>query len=71
MPIASSELHVHRITRPETKAANGIVDLEGNAYRAYASKGKEVVLIRPDGYIALRCKIDEISSVADYLALKL
>jgi hypothetical protein len=66
--IDSDELHVHRIARTDAKATNGIVDREGSAYRAYASEGNEIVLIRPDGYIAVRCTDEDSTSITDYLS---
>ena len=68
--IDRSELHVHRMARPDARAVDGFVDREGNAYRVYASNGNEAVLIRPDGYIALRCKCDDETEINDYLHSK-
>ncbi|MBW7460243.1 FAD-binding monooxygenase, partial [Paenibacillus sepulcri] len=67
--IESEELHVHRIAGTDMKAANVFVDRRGDAYRAYAPEGNELVLIRPDGYIAVRCKSEDAALITNYLAL--
>lgn len=65
--IDNSQLHVHRIVRTQLQDADAIVDHEGNAHRAYAAKNNELVLIRPDGYVAMRALIEDTKSLLDYL----
>lgn len=64
-------LHVHRIARLDVEGWQGIVDGEGNAYRAYAPQGDELVLIRPDGYIAAREASAHATPITDYLTAHL
>ncbi|MNP70902.1 hypothetical protein D3C76_1672010 [compost metagenome] len=45
----------------------GIIDTAGNAYRIYDVASNEFVLIRPDGYIALRASINDTASISNYL----
>lgn len=61
------ELHVHCILPSHVERVEGIIDAAGNAYRIYDVVSKELVLIRPDGYIALRTSIDDTASISNYL----
>ncbi|WP_340029114.1 FAD-dependent monooxygenase [Paenibacillus sp. FSL H7-0940] len=62
-------LHLHYILPSKVEGAEGIIDTAGNAYRVYDVASKELVLIRPDGYIALRTSIDDTASILNYLKL--
>lgn len=61
------ELHVHCILPSNVEGSEGIIDTAGNAYRIYDVSSNEFVLIRPDGYIALRTSIDATASISNYL----
>jgi len=61
------ELHVHYILPSNADGTEGIIDTEGNAYRIYNVASKELVLIRPDGYIALRTSLDDTALISNYL----
>ncbi|MDR6717196.1 hypothetical protein [Paenibacillus sp. 2003] len=64
----NNELHIHYILPSNVDgAAEGLIDTAGNAYRIYDVTSKELVLIRPDGYIAMRTSIDDTSSISNYL----
>jgi hypothetical protein len=45
-----------------------ITDLENNLARAYGATERSLVLIRPDGYIALISDAGDISAVSDYFS---
>lgn len=45
-----------------------ISDCEGHLARAYGTTNRTLVLIRPDGYIALISDAGEVAAVADYFA---
>jgi len=47
-----------------------ISDTEGNLARAYGAGDHTLVLIRPDGYVALISDAGDISAVSDYLAAR-
>lgn len=64
---AYDELHVHCILPSHVEKVEGITDTAGNAYRIYDVKSNELVLIRPDGYIALRAYIHDTASISNYL----
>jgi hypothetical protein len=64
---AYDELHVHCILPSHVEKVEGITDTGGNAYRIYDIKSNELVLIRPDGYIALRAYIHDTASISNYL----
>ncbi|WP_153978650.1 FAD-dependent monooxygenase [Paenibacillus xylanilyticus] len=65
--IAYNELHVHCILPSHAEKVEGIIDTEGNTYRIYDAASNELVLIRPDGYIALRASINDTASLLNYL----
>jgi len=58
---------VHYILPSNADGTEGIIDTEGNAYRIYNVASKELVLIRPDGYIALRTSLDDTALISNYL----
>ncbi|RPK31221.1 hypothetical protein [Paenibacillus xylanexedens] len=58
---------MHYILPSNADGPEGIIDTAGNAYRIYDVASKELVLIRPDGYIALRTSIDEPAVISNYL----
>ncbi|WP_098742129.1 FAD-dependent monooxygenase [Paenibacillus sp. EZ-K15] len=64
---ANDELHVHCILPSHVEGGEGIIDTAGNAYRIYDVASEELVLIRPDGYIALRTSIEDTSSISHYM----
>ncbi len=45
-----------------------IADTEGHLASAYGPAGRTLVLIRPDGYVALISDAGDVAAVADYLA---
>jgi hypothetical protein len=45
-----------------------IADSEGHLARAYGATNSTLVLIRPDGYIALISDVGDVLAVLDYLA---
>jgi len=47
---------------------NDIADSEGHLVSAYGATDRSLVLIRPDGYIALISDAGDVSAVSDYLA---
>jgi 2-polyprenyl-6-methoxyphenol hydroxylase-like FAD-dependent oxidoreductase len=47
---------------------DGLSDHEGHARRAYGVTGDAVVLVRPDGHVALTAPADATGAVLDYLA---
>ncbi|MEK4660717.1 FAD-dependent monooxygenase [Priestia sp. FSL H7-0729] len=63
----NDELHVHHILPSNVVGAEGIIDAAGNAYRIYDVASEELILIRPDGYIALRTSMDEPTLISNYL----
>lgn len=74
--VTCDELRVHRILPAHAEGAGaeaadaaeaGIIDKAGNAYRIYDVASEELVLIRPDGYIALRASIEDAASISHYL----
>ncbi|MBM6383310.1 MAG: FAD-dependent monooxygenase, partial [Paenibacillus sp.] len=64
---AYDELLVHYILPSHVEKVEGIIDTAGNAYRIYDVASNEFVLIRPDGYIALRASINDTASISNYL----
>ena len=45
-----------------------IADTDGHLASAYGAADRTLVLIRPDGYIALISDAGDVSAVSDYLA---
>ncbi len=62
----SSLRSLHIVTQPASPA--DVVDSEGHLARAYAASDRTLVLIRPDGYIALISDAGDIATVSNYLA---
>ncbi|WP_251035860.1 hypothetical protein [Paenibacillus sp. ISL-20] len=58
---------MHCILPSHVEGEEGIIDTAGNAYRIYDVASEELVLIRPDGYIALRTSIEDASSISHYM----
>jgi 2-polyprenyl-6-methoxyphenol hydroxylase-like FAD-dependent oxidoreductase len=54
-------------TDPATAGPDAVVDTGHHARRAYDTSGGELVLVRPDGYIALRCPSGDTGPVERYL----
>ncbi|QIS14737.1 FAD-dependent monooxygenase [Nocardia arthritidis] len=54
-PVKSADLRVYRITQREN-GSGAIVDADGLARESYGVDEGELVLIRPDGYVATRTK---------------
>ncbi|WP_433753950.1 FAD-dependent monooxygenase [Paenibacillus amylolyticus] len=63
----NDELHVHYILPSNVVGPEGMTDTAGNAYRIYDVASEELMLIRPDGYIALRTSMDQPSVISNYL----
>ncbi|GAB2835142.1 FAD-dependent oxidoreductase [Actinoallomurus bryophytorum] len=57
---------LHVVGRPARPG--DIADTEGHLVRAYGAAGHTLVLIRPDGHVALISDAGDVSAVADYLA---
>lgn len=45
-----------------------LADTEGQLARAYGATDGTLVLIRPDGYVAMISDAGDVSAIADYLA---
>ena len=52
-------------TRP---APTTVADSAGHLVSAYGATDRTLVLIRPDGYVALISDAGDVSAVSDYLA---
>ncbi|MDQ1233636.1 2-polyprenyl-6-methoxyphenol hydroxylase-like FAD-dependent oxidoreductase [Paenibacillus sp. SORGH_AS306] len=65
--LTHDQLRLYCILPSDTKRTDHIIDHAGNAYRIYNILSEELLLIRPDGYIALRTSIEESSSILQYL----
>jgi hypothetical protein len=61
------ELHTHCIVPSHVEGEEGIIDTAGNAYRMYDVTSETLILIRPDGYIALRTSIEDSALILRYL----
>jgi hypothetical protein len=57
---------LHVVGRPT--GPDDIADAEGHLARAYGAADRTLVLIRPDGHVALISDAGEVSAVSDYLA---
>lgn len=62
--VARELVHVHRIG---TTTVTAIEDSRGEAHRAYRPQPGELVLVRPDGYLAARVPASEEQRLVDYL----
>ncbi|MGY0058316.1 FAD-dependent oxidoreductase [Streptomyces sp. LZ34] len=59
-PETSVPLRTYRVTTDPTATGHGtVIDVEGIAHKTYDTDGDELVLIRPDGYLATRCAVDQ------------
>ncbi|WSA57104.1 FAD-dependent monooxygenase [Nonomuraea fuscirosea] len=64
------EVHTHRILPPglpDSDSESALIDSAGEAHDLYGVDGDGLVLIRPDGYVALTGGSWDDQSVADYL----
>ncbi|MDT0123018.1 FAD-dependent monooxygenase [Paenibacillus sp. RRE4] len=61
------ELHMHCIVPSYVEGEECIIDSAGNAYRMYDVTSETLILIRPDGYIALRTSMEDSASILQYL----
>lgn len=59
--LASATVHVHEI-------GTDLEDAQGNLARIYQPEEDEMILIRPDGYLAARLPLTEISTLREYLS---
>lgn len=59
-------LHVHQLTR-ETGVAGRLQDTSGAVHDAYATRGEELVLVRPDGYLSARVPAGDQARLAGFL----
>lgn len=61
-------LHVHPIASNGHRAdGSSLVDEDGHAYRAYAARDGDLVLVRPDGYIATRQATAHLDVITQHL----
>jgi hypothetical protein len=51
------------VARRTASVPDTIIDTDGHVHRAHQSIGDELVLIRPDGYIAARRPADDLAAV--------
>ncbi|MGI5348566.1 hypothetical protein ACQEU8_10270 [Streptomyces sp. CA-250714] len=58
-------MHVHRIG---SAAGSGIVDAKDEFRRVFRPRPGELVLTRPDGYVAARLRVGQEAGVIDHLA---
>jgi 2-polyprenyl-6-methoxyphenol hydroxylase-like FAD-dependent oxidoreductase len=61
-----THMHVHRIG--PVAGESGIVDAKGELRRIYQPHPGELILVRPDGYIAARASSESEADVIDHLA---
>jgi hypothetical protein len=62
-----TDLRTLRVVGPPV-GTNDIADTEGHLASAYGAGDRTLVLIRPDGYVALISDAGDTSAVSDYLA---
>ncbi|WP_279581802.1 aromatic-ring hydroxylase C-terminal domain-containing protein [Fodinicola feengrottensis] len=60
LAMPAEHLHVHRIN--STKGS-GIFDADGEFQRIYAARPGELILVRPDGYLATRASGDDAAAL--------
>lgn len=65
--LSHEQVRLYSILPSDTETTDQIIDKAGNAYRIYNILNEELLLIRPDGYIALRTSIEESTSILQYL----
>ncbi|MFJ1707400.1 FAD-dependent monooxygenase [Kitasatospora sp. NPDC088346] len=64
-----SGLRAFRVTTdPATAGPGTVIDPDGHAHHSYGITGDELVLIRPDGYIAARRPADDLAAVLALVA---
>jgi hypothetical protein len=63
---APFELRALRVVAQPTSQGD-IADTEGHLGRAYGATDRTLVLIRPDGYVALISDAGDVSAVSSYL----
>ena len=62
-------LHAFRVTAdPTATGPDTVIDAEGHAHRVYQATGDELILIRPDGYIAARRPARDLDAVLSLAA---
>lgn len=61
------KLHTHCIVPSHVKGEACIIDKADNAYRMYDITSETLILIRPDGYIALRTSMNDSALILQYL----
>lgn len=69
-PRAGEDVHVHRIVKPGLACEGGesvLIDAEGDAHALYGVDGDGLVLVRPDGYVALTGARWDDDTVSGYL----
>ncbi|MFC4453476.1 FAD-dependent monooxygenase [Deinococcus sonorensis] len=59
-----SQVHVHQIG---TREGTELQDTTGETTRTYAPDGDELILIRPDGYLAARVPVGQEAAIIGYL----
>nr|WP_145402222.1 FAD-dependent monooxygenase [Paenibacillus xylanexedens] len=64
-------IHLHVILPSHAEGVENIIDKAGNAYRIYDVVSDELILIRPDGYIALRTSIQDSPEIFEYFKSRL
>ncbi|BDH58207.1 FAD-dependent oxidoreductase [Tsukamurella sp. PLM1] len=67
---ASSVAHgglIRRVSVGAPESGADLVDVDGHARTAYGVTGDTLVLVRPDGYLALRTPATSTTAVRDYL----
>ncbi|SCY08229.1 2-polyprenyl-6-methoxyphenol hydroxylase [Paenibacillus polysaccharolyticus] len=67
MDFTFDELHTHCIVPSHVEGEECIIDAAGNAYKMYDITSETLLLIRPDGYIALRTSIEDSAQILQYL----
>ncbi|MDI5973289.1 hypothetical protein POF50_028760 [Streptomyces sp. SL13] len=55
-------------TDPAATGPDTVIDTDGHAHRAYRVTGDELVLVRPDGYVAARRPADDLAAVLALVA---
>jgi 2-polyprenyl-6-methoxyphenol hydroxylase-like FAD-dependent oxidoreductase len=59
--LGGDAVHVHRIGRE-------LIDTEGHVARVYGPEQDELILVRPDGYVAARLPLGEVATLVGHLA---
>ncbi|MGQ8872173.1 FAD-dependent monooxygenase [Paenibacillus sp. TSA_86.1] len=61
------KLHTHCIVPSPVEGEECIIDTAGNAYQMYDVTSETLILVRPDGYIALRTSMEDSALILQYL----